>query len=280
MIKMRIVILTNNQANQIALCNRIAEKCEISAIVFSKNIPKKSPGLFKKARFGLNRIAGRTIGREFVNLWFKMLEKYAAQNSDLPDVEVANVENVNDSGTLRIIEKHEPDLVVVSGTNLVGRKIIEASQKRRGIVNLHTGISPYVKGGPNCTNWCLAKNWFHLIGSTVMWLDPGIDSGDIIATEQTPLDGSESLFDLHWKVMEHAGDLYVRTLLKIAGNEKIFSIPQNQVGEGTTFYTADWNAKAMWQASKNFKKNYANYFYEAGKRAAKTKEINLFPINI
>jgi len=37
--------------------------------------------------------------------------------------------------------------------------------------------------------WCLAKNWLHLIGNTVMWIDPGIDSGDLLSTERTPLDG-------------------------------------------------------------------------------------------
>jgi methionyl-tRNA formyltransferase len=147
-------------------------------------------------------------------------------------------------------------LVAVSGTNLVGRKIIAEAASRRGIVNLHTGISPYVKGGPNCTNWCLATRKFDLIGNTVMWLDPGIDTGNIIATERTPLTGDEDLAELHWKVMEHAHDLYRRAIAKIASGEPVASVPQSELGTGPVYYLADWTATQMIKARRNFRTDY------------------------
>lgn len=275
---MRVVILTNKQGNQIALANKIAGECEIAAIVFSQNVPRKPPSFSKKVRLNLNRLASRTFGREFVDVWSRMLKKYDEVFPQLPTENIIRVKNVNDTETINAIEKYAPDLVVVSGTNLVGKKVIEAAQRGRGIVNLHTGISPYVKGGPNCTNWCLAKNWFHLIGNTIMWLDPGIDTGNIIATEQTPLDGNENLFELHWKVMQHAHELYATAISHLASGKETLSIPQKSVVEGNDFYSVDWNANAMRRALKNFQNNYKNYFVDAEQHRKLSAELKLFPL--
>jgi methionyl-tRNA formyltransferase len=274
---MRVLLLTNFQGNQLALANKLAGECEIAGIVFSRNIPQKKPSAAKKLRMLLNRAAGRTAGKEFVDVWFGMLAKYSELYPETPAKNVINVENVNDAETLKAIDDLAPDLVVVSGTNLVGRKVIEAAQKRGGIVNLHTGISPYVKGGPNCTNWCLAKNWFHLIGNTVMWLDAGIDTGNIIATEQTPLSGDETLFDLHWKVMEHAHSLYVEAIRRLARGEKLNSVPQKSIAKGSDFYSADWGLGPMRRASANFRRNYRAHFSDPAKHRELSAELKLFP---
>lgn len=272
---MKVVVLTNSQGNQKALCNKIAETCEISAIVLSKNILRKKPSSMRKVRSFINRINNRLAGRPFVETWFKMLEEYNKRFPHFPAVPIVEVENINDNETLKTLEKFEPDLIIVSGTNLVGKRIIKISEKGKGIVNLHTGISPYVKGGPNCTNWCLSKNWFHLIGNTVMWLDAGIDTGKIIATEQTPLNGSETLYDLHWKVMEHAHDLYVRSINQISQCMEVPAVPQNSICKGTLFYTADWNLRAIRDALKNFRDNYAEFFANTEEREKLSAELKL-----
>lgn len=254
------------------MCHKIAKTSDVAAIVVSENIPRRKPSLTKKMRSFVNRVAGRFAGREFVETWFKMLREYDAEFPDFPDVPVIRVKNINDAAAIETLEKYAPDLTIVSGTNLVGKKALKASKK---IVNLHTGISPYVKGGPNCTNWCLAKNWFHLIGNTVMWLDLGIDTGKIISTEQTPLDGGETLFELHWKVMQHAHDLYVRAIRQIGEGREVPAIAQDEIATGTTFYTADWDLTAQRNALKNFRANYKNYFADAAEHKKRSAELRL-----
>ena len=250
---MKVVLLIGDQANQWALAHKLARVAQLSAVVLSRNVPRKPPR--RRLRLLANRLEARTLGRPFVKAWFQMQERYQTRCSGLPAVPIVRVENVNDQGTLDTIAHHAPDLVVVSGTNLVGKPVIAAAQApgRRGIVNLHTGISPYIKGGPNCTNWCLSTGQFHLIGSTVMWLDPGIDTGAIIATERAPLTGSESLGELHWKVMEHAHDLYRRAVVAIDQGLPVGNVPQKQLAEGRTFYTAQWTGRAMARAYVNFR---------------------------
>jgi methionyl-tRNA formyltransferase len=251
---MRVLVLTTDQPNQAALVCRLGEVCEVVGVVLSANVPRRRPR--RAARRWTNRIAERIVGPPFTRAWSRMLARYA-RKGDFPHLPTLDVANVNDTPVLGAIDHLAPDLVAVSGTNLVGEPVIEAAARGRGIVNLHTGISPYVKGGPNCTNWCLARGWFHLIGNTVMWLDPGIDSGNLIATERTPLSGNETLEELHWKVMEHAHDLYVRAVGAIASDRPVPAMPQDRIADGTTFYNADWTAVQMLRARRNFARRYS-----------------------
>jgi folate-dependent phosphoribosylglycinamide formyltransferase PurN len=270
----RAVILTNDQSNQIALVNKLAEHIDVAAVVFSKNVPRRSPSVRQRLRTFSSRISGRLFGRPFVNAWHDLLVRYSERYPTVPVDRQIHVPNINAPDTIAAIEQYSPDLVLVSGTNIVGRRVIETARRHGRIMNLHTGISPYVKGGPNCTNWCLAKGWFHLIGNTVMWLDAGIDTGNIVATERTQLDGTEDLLELHWKVMEHAHDLYVRAVGLFAGGATLPDVPQDQITEGNLFYSHQWAAAPMRDALKNFDLNYRQFFV----RNMPDEDTRLFPL--
>jgi methionyl-tRNA formyltransferase len=274
---MRVVLLTNGQGNQRALANKLARVVDIAAIVISENVPKRQKPLPERARLFTRRIETRAVGRPFIRAWFGMLHAYDELYPRLPATRVRRVRNVNDPETLALLDECKPDAILVSGTNLVGRGVIERGNRRLGVLNLHTGISPYVKGGPNCTNWCLAKGWFHVIGSTMMWIDLGIDTGAIICTERTPLDGTETIEDLHFKVMEHGHEMYVRSVAALAKGAQLPRVSQDTIGAGTTFYTRDWGASAIVQARKNFREGYrpALQSREAERRAAEIRLVAL-----
>jgi methionyl-tRNA formyltransferase len=272
----RAVILTNPQGNQIALVNKLIPHIEIAAVIFSKNIPRRKPTTTARAKTLANRIAGRLTTTEFRDTWNQMLAVYSELYPTIPVEHSVYVENINEEATLAAINQYSPDLVLVSGTNIVGSRVIDAAHRSGKIMNLHTGISPYVKGGPNCTNWCLAKGWFHLIGNTTMWIDKGIDTGNIIATERTPLDGGESLFDLHWKVMEHAHDLYLRSVRRFAAGSLLPDISQASIAKGELFSTSQWTSSAMKSALGNFKRDFVEYFSESMSDAS--ADVKLFPL--
>src|SRR5690606_12059731 len=106
----------------------------------------------------------------------------------------------------------------------------------KGIMNLHTGLSPYVKGGPNCTNWCIANNEWHLIGNTIMWINEGIDTGNIITSESLDITQCTSLSEVHKIVMEHAHDLYLRAVNFVLYNDPPYiSVPQSELGAGSLY---------------------------------------------
>ena len=274
---MRVVVLAAEEPNQTALCWKLAAQCELAGIILSRNLTRCPPA--QQGRRLLNRVEGRLVGFPFVAAAASMHHRYRASSPRVPAVETIRVRHVNDGGVLRFLQRAAPDVVAVSGTNLVGDPIIEWTSRRRGIVNLHTGLSPYVKGGPNCTNWCLAERTFHLIGNTVMWLDAGIDSGPIIATEQTALTGLETLAELHWRVMEHAQDLYVRVIRALAEGRHVPRVPQASLAAGRTFYNIEWNGRAMRRAWMNFKRYYSSEALTGEPYRVESSRLTLYPFS-
>jgi methionyl-tRNA formyltransferase len=243
------VLLVADEPNQWVLAQKVARVLDVTAVVLSRNAPRK-----RRRRSAHTVAAGgarRLLGWPLRAAWETMLRRYEECTRVFPG-EAARVANVNDRETLDVLRRHKPGIVAVSGTNIVSREVLGEAQRHSRVLNLHTGISPYVKGGPNCTNWCLATGWFCLIGSTVMWLDGGIDSGPLLATERTPLNGTETLAELHWKVMEHAHDLYVRSLVAIRDGLPVPRVEQAEIAEGRTFYNADWTATEAVRAYVRF----------------------------
>jgi methionyl-tRNA formyltransferase len=178
--------------------------------------------------------------------------------------------------TTAFINRIKPDLLMISGTSIVKKDILGLAIPY-GIINLHTGLSPYVKGGPNCTNWCIAENKMHLIGNTVMWVDAGTDSGDLITTSLTDITGDETLLELHIKVMEHAHKIYLDAVQKIQDDKKNCPrVKQSTIAAGTVYYNKQWNWKAKYAMMKNLKKMPA-YFHSEQYRQDK-KNITTVPL--
>ncbi len=252
---MNIVLWIGNEPNQKAFANKLHTLFPISAIVTETRQSKTKYSIRQIFEKAFEKIFLPSIGKS----WWNMLKHYNKEFPNYPETEILNVENINSQIVYEFTNKHKPDLILVSGTRIVKEKMISINTSI-GILNLHTGLSPYVKGGPNCTNWCLANGSFHLIGNTIMWIDKGIDSGNILTTEFTMFKGNENLFELHLKVMEHAHDLYLKSIKFLAsGNKK--SIPQSSITDGITFYTKQWTLhqkiKLIYNFS-NFKKNIKN----------------------
>jgi methionyl-tRNA formyltransferase len=244
---MNIVLWINDQANQKALANKLHNAFGLNLIVVESKTPQR-----RNAISFLKKIAGFLLFKPLTKSWENMLAFYNGKYASYPEVKIVRTTNLNSEEVYKATLTVNPALVIVSGTTLVKQKLLSL-KPTIGILNLHTGLSPYVNGGPNCTNWCLALNQFHLIGNTVMWIDAGIDSGNIISTELTPFNGSESLTSVHIKVMEHAQDLYLRAVKEVLAGKRN-SVPQHDIATGKTFYNKQWGFSQKHDAIKNFKK--------------------------
>ena len=247
---MKIVFLCGDAPNQRALACRLHRIAPLSAVaVAGIRAPRKRAGWGR-------RLAAISLGLPLRRTWFGMLRHYARLFPDYPPVPIERYDDVNSAELAAMIDREKPDLVLVSGTALLRPPLIERIGRNGRILNLHTGISPYIKGGPNCTNWALALGEFDAIGNTIMWLDAGIDSGAIAATERTPLTGRESLGALHIAVMDHAHDLYGRCLERLARGRSLPAVAQSEIDPGRLFLMKHWNARQMLQAVANFYLRY------------------------
>lgn len=245
----RIVLWINKEPCQIALACKLSDEFEIAGIVFESR-PSKRKITAKKI---LEKVYERLFLKELNQAWLSMQEWYSTQYSDLPEnINTIEVSSINSEHVLKFTENLNPDFVLVSGTSLVKKNMFTETLRNK-LLNLHTGLSPYIKGGPNCTNWCFAINQPELIGNTVMWLDEGIDTGKIVTTETTLLNHNMSFADIHKTVMEHAHDLYIRALKAVSTSSDSFGISQSELGKGHTFFNKQWTLDKKIKALNHFK---------------------------
>ncbi len=244
----RIVCWIGDAPNHRALVGEISKRFNVVGVVIDKKTKTKSPGsstsffskLIDKIRFG-----------KIDRAWKQMQQYYCANDSKLPETPAITVDNINNSETLAFTQQAKPVLVVVSGTSMIKEPLVSLSLPI-GIMNLHTGLSPYVKGGPNCTNWCIANNKWGWIGSTVLWISAGIDSGNIITTEPIDVSDETDLTAIHLKVMKHAHGLYLRAIDYVLKNPPPHqSIPQASLGKGNLYLSKMWTSDKKKQLLRN-----------------------------
>ena len=264
----RIVCWVGDAPNHRALVAKIAAEFEVTGIVIDrKSKLKKSPGftgiikkIIEKLRFGKIDAA-----------WTSMQDGYRRQFPGWPGKPILQTDSVNSSNVLEFTNGLKPDLVIVSGTSLIREPLVSLPVSI-GIMNLHTGLSPYVKGGPNCTNWCIANNEWGLIGNTIMWLSAGIDSGNIICSERTDLGAEKELPGIHKKVMEHAHDLYLRAIRYAVNTLPPYqSVPQSVLGAGNLYLTKMWTANKKKQLLRNL---------GSGRNTGPVPEIRTVPLPV
>jgi methionyl-tRNA formyltransferase len=243
---MKIILWIGNEPNQKALANKLHEVFPITAIVTETRQSKSNLTI----RLIIEKVVEKIFLSSIGKAWWGMLKNYEEKYPKYPNTEILEVENINSETAYDFTNKYKPDLILVSGTRLVKEKML-AINPSIGILNLHTGLSPFVKGGPNCTNWCIANKDFHLIGNTIMWIDKGIDTGNILTTEFLSFNGNENLSELHIKVMEHAHSLYINAV-KFLNKGKKQSVKQSDIANGITFYTKQWTLKQKINLVKNF----------------------------
>lgn len=242
---MKLLVWIGNAPQHIALANLLQQNFDVVGVILETR-PSRNKNI-------LSRIYKRISQSPLARAWKSMQTECRQRHPSLINQNVLHVENINHQAAVDFTAAQAADFVAVSGTRMIKSKLL--GQAPGKILNLHTGLSPYIKGGPNCTNWCLAEKKIHLIGNTVMWIDEGIDSGNLIGTEFTPLQGNEDLNELHIKVMQHAHDLYVRCIAKaIKGQAK--NVDQSSISAGTTYFSRQWTPAQSRSAEQNFKRLY------------------------
>ena len=177
---MKIILLCSSDSNQKALACKIHDIKRIEQVILYRSENKKNLSLLSLVNSFIKKTNTLITGLTYRRAWFGMLNHYKKKFPNFPIPPLFEFSDINHHKVVEYISKSKPDLVIVSGTNLLRKPLIEEISKYGKIMNLHTGLSPYIKGSPNCTNWCLALRKFGFIGNTIMWLDSGIDSGNII----------------------------------------------------------------------------------------------------
>ncbi len=171
--------------------------------------------------------------------------KEVAVRAEIP---VLQPKRVREPEVVEEIRQFHPDvIVVVAFGQLIPKAILDMPQY--GCVNVHASLLPKYRGAAPI-QWAVIDGE-EKSGVTTMQMDEGLDTGDMLLTEEVVLDPQETGGSLFDKLSEVGAGLLLKTLDELeAGNVH----PQKQPSESTTAYAAmltkkmgeiDWTQSAV-----------------------------------
>jgi hypothetical protein len=99
------------------------------------------------------------------------------------------VPSVNDPQVVALLTSLRPALVIVNGTRIIATGVLDAAGCP--FINIHAGITPRYRG-VHGGYWALAEGHPEWVGTTVHLVDPGIDTGGILAQTVFEVTGEDS----------------------------------------------------------------------------------------
>jgi methionyl-tRNA formyltransferase len=121
--------------------------------------------------------------------------------------------DANSATSLELLRSLEADLFVVVAYGCILSPDLLAVPKI-GCINLHASILPDYRGASPVPYAILDGQ--DEAGVTTMWMDPGIDTGDMILQSRTPIDDEENAGELAVRLSELGAPLLVETVAAVA----------------------------------------------------------------
>jgi methionyl-tRNA formyltransferase len=124
-------------------------------------------------------------------------------------LEVFQPERVRRPESVERLRAVAPEIMVIVGYGqILPQSILDIAP--RGILNVHASLLPKYRGAAPI-QWAIA-NGETSTGVTIMRIDAGLDTGDILSKAETPIGGDETAVELSPRLAEMGAGLLVETL--------------------------------------------------------------------
>jgi methionyl-tRNA formyltransferase len=130
-------------------------------------------------------------------------------------IEILQPEKASDSQFCDLIEKKEPDLIVVIAFGqILKKKLLDIP--KWGVVNIHASLLPKYRGAAPIQTAILNDD--DKTGLTVMRMDEGLDTGPILLQEECAILEEETAGQLHDRLAVKAGDFMIKWLNQMSNS--------------------------------------------------------------
>ena len=152
--------------------------------------------------------------------------KVRAEAANIP---VYQPDSLKDGAILSVLEEVSPDLIcVVAYGKILPKYVLEFP--RYGCINLHVSLLPKYRGAAPMQRAIMAGE--SETGVTVMQMDEGLDTGDILLTERFPITEDDNFETVHDRSAAVGGALLCRAVKEI---EEGTVTPVKQAEEGASY---------------------------------------------
>lgn len=162
------------------------------------------------------------------------------------DVEVFQPDNINSSDSIEKLREISPDFIVVAAFGQILKKEVLDIPKY-GCINVHASLLPKYRGAAPI-NWAII-NGEDETGITIMKMEQGLDTGDIISQGSIPITKDDDCESIHDKLALLGADLLIKTMEDIVDGKAIYTPQDDSLSSYSPMIfketgKIDWNRKA------------------------------------
>ncbi|KXB66522.1 methionyl-tRNA formyltransferase [Parvimonas sp. KA00067] len=164
-------------------------------------------------------------------------------------LEVITPDSVKSDEFFEIVKKINPDfIVVVAFGQIIDKRLIDFMGGK--ILNIHASILPELRGSAPI-NWAIV-NGLEKTGVSIMSIDVGLDTGDVLDIEETEISDLDNAETLYERLSKMGSTLIVETMNDFENKYK------NRIKQGVNFSYAPMIKKEM--GKLNFNDTSRNIF--------------------
>jgi len=170
------------------------------------------------------------------------VKKYALENN----LNILQPKNLKSESFVNELEALKADLQIVVAFRMLPKVVWD--MPKHGTFNLHASLLPEYRGAAPI-NWAII-NGETKTGVTTFFIDDKIDTGEIILQSETDITETETVGELHDKLMHLGADLVLKTVDLIeSGNVSTTKQPEKE--EKPAYKLFPNNCKIDWSKSLN-----------------------------
>ena len=220
--KIRVVLLAGDGESTKLMFNGIKAEFFVQRVIIENSKSKVQLIRRRIVTLGVFKVVGQVFFMIYNLLWLQKQSKKRIieikQDKKLFDKKIDNdlilkVDTINCKEVADILQKINPDVVVVNGTRIISDKILNSIGVE--FINTHVGITPNYRG-VHGGYWALTECDKENCGVTIHLVDSGVDTGGILYQETIDISKSDTFNTYPYLQISLAIPLMKRAIKNVA----------------------------------------------------------------
>ena len=205
---MKTVFLTTDSAPAKFIATHLHNRGFLDAIIIEKSTAKTKTKILKELKSASwGKVPVKILDFLAIYVYSKLAKRYIDNHLLRPNhidgfpsgVTSHQVEDASGSQCLSTLKSMAPDILIVLGTSILKPEVLSVA--KRYTLNIHGGIVPQYRN-VHSDFWAASKNDFKNIGTSIIHLDPGVDTGNIAIQDSVKITSGDTLFSIKKKNIE------------------------------------------------------------------------------
>jgi methionyl-tRNA formyltransferase len=180
-------------------------------------------------------------------------------------VHTEGAKQINNPKYVEQMKNLQPDIIAICGTSIVKEPIMNLPPN--GVLNLHTGL-PQKYRGVSTTQWAIYNEEPEYVGSTVHFVDSGVDTGRIVYQGRPDICPNDNPESLNVKTVKLGINMMIQAIHDIEAGT-VASYKQQEIGK--LYLEKTYTANVIKKVWKNFEKGVIREY--VSKKAQRDKKV-------